>query len=51
MVAPSLVIRTSPLESYIILSIPLGPRLVRTTSATAFAAEILVCLTSRPFSF
>ena len=34
-VAPSLVIVTSPLPVWIILSIPRGPRLVRTASATA----------------
>ena len=34
-VAPSLVIRVYPLPSLIILSMPLGPRLVRMQSATA----------------
>jgi len=37
-VAPSFDIKTSPLLSCIILSIPLGPNDVRTTSDTAFAA-------------
>ena len=40
-VAPSLVIVTLPLSSLIILSIPLGPREVRTASATALAASML----------
>lgn len=35
MVAPSLVMRVSPLPSRIILSMPRGPRLVRMQSATA----------------
>jgi hypothetical protein len=34
-VAPSLVISTRPFPSWIILSMPLGPRLVLTTSANA----------------
>lgn len=37
-VAPSLVMMTSPDAEVIILSIPRGPKLVRTASATAFAA-------------
>jgi hypothetical protein len=41
MVAPSLVIKTSPLASDIILSIPLGPKLVLTTSESALAAVML----------
>jgi hypothetical protein len=40
MVAPSLVMRTSPLESWIILSIPLGPREVLTTSERAIRDKI-----------
>ena len=35
MVAPSLEMMTLPLASEIILSMPFGPRLVRTASATA----------------
>ena len=55
MVAPSLVIVTSPRESLIILSIPLGPSDVLITSATANynsprAAVILVDLTDFCFS-
>jgi hypothetical protein len=41
MVAPSLVMMTSPLAVEIILSIPLGPRLVLTASATAQADLML----------
>mmetsp|Transcript_5574 Transcript_5574/g.18892 ORF Transcript_5574/g.18892 Transcript_5574/m.18892 type:complete len:266 (-) Transcript_5574:7-804(-) len=41
MVAPSLVMMTSPVLLAIILSMPLGPKLERTASATAFAADIL----------
>mmetsp|Transcript_7573 Transcript_7573/g.11510 ORF Transcript_7573/g.11510 Transcript_7573/m.11510 type:complete len:222 (-) Transcript_7573:98-763(-) len=48
-VAPSLVIITSPSPFSIILSIPRGPRLVRIALDTAFAAVILESLTS--FSF
>ena len=40
-VAPSLVITTSPIESTNILSIPFGPSVDLTASATAFAAAIL----------
>lgn len=46
MVAPSFVITTSPSPFWIILSIPLGPRLVRMASATAFAARMLAMRTS-----
>lgn len=46
MVAPSLVMITSPSPPWIILSIPRGPRLVRIASATAFAARILAIRTS-----
>uniref|UniRef100_A0A147BV85 Putative secreted protein n=1 Tax=Ixodes ricinus TaxID=34613 RepID=A0A147BV85_IXORI len=42
MVAPSLVMVTSPLAAWIILSIPRGPRLVRMASATALAAVMLL---------
>ena len=49
--APSLVINTSPLLSWIILSIPLGPREVRTTSATALAAWMLVLRMSSYLKF
>mmetsp|Transcript_10473 Transcript_10473/g.26846 ORF Transcript_10473/g.26846 Transcript_10473/m.26846 type:complete len:214 (-) Transcript_10473:1-642(-) len=51
MVAPSLVISTSPLGDTTILSMPRGPRLVRTASATALAASILACLTLFFFEF
>ena len=47
-VAPSFVIITSPIESTSILSIPFGPRVVRTASATAFAAAILLLWAVRP---
>lgn len=40
MVAPSLVMITSPLAEDNILSMPRGPRLVRTASATALAATM-----------
>ncbi len=46
MVAPSLVIMTSPFAEDNILSIPRGPRLVRTASATALAARMLAYRTS-----
>jgi len=48
-VAPSLVISVSPRPSLIILSMPLGPRLVLMQSATALAAWILVVLISLDF--
>mmetsp|Transcript_11208 Transcript_11208/g.18960 ORF Transcript_11208/g.18960 Transcript_11208/m.18960 type:complete len:223 (-) Transcript_11208:49-717(-) len=51
MVAPSFVIVTSPSGALIILSIPRGPRLVRTASATAWAARMLDVRTSFCFSF
>lgn len=53
MVAPSFVTMTSFDLSpfWIILSIPRGPRLVRTTSATALAAMILERRTSAGFDF
>lgn len=38
-VAPSLVMTTSPCAVWIILSIPLGPSDVRTASATAASAK------------
>ena len=41
MVAPSFVMTTSPMESTSILSIPFGPNVERTESATAFAAAML----------
>ena len=44
-VAPSLVITTSPDGDWIILSIPRGPRDVRTASATALAAMMLLSRT------
>src|SRR5579885_1837794 len=40
---------TSPRVSTSILSIPLGPRLVRTSSETSFAAWILFLCASFPF--
>ena len=49
MVAPSLVMVTSPSESTSILSRPRGPRLVRTRSATRRAAAMLLFCASRPF--
>jgi len=49
-VAPSLEINTSPFAYLIILSIPLGPKLVRITSAKAFAAIIFAERTSLLFS-
>lgn len=42
MVAPSLEMVTLPLSSWMSLSIPLGPRVVRTTSATAVQAFMLL---------
>ena len=48
-VAPSLVILISPIESTSILSIPLGPKLVLTNSATILAAVILFLLASLSF--
>lgn len=48
-VAPSFVIKTSPRASYIILSMPLGPKLVRTTSEIALAALIFDDLMSSLF--
>mmetsp|Transcript_46781 Transcript_46781/g.106181 ORF Transcript_46781/g.106181 Transcript_46781/m.106181 type:complete len:261 (-) Transcript_46781:51-833(-) len=50
MVAPSLEMRTSPLGSWIILSMPFGPKDVLTVSATALAARMFVMRTSMPFS-
>mmetsp|Transcript_13083 Transcript_13083/g.52187 ORF Transcript_13083/g.52187 Transcript_13083/m.52187 type:complete len:257 (-) Transcript_13083:119-889(-) len=50
-VAPSLVISTSPLGRAIILSMPRGPRLVLTMSATALAASMLEPRMSASFSF
>ncbi len=47
-VTPSFVITISPKLSTSILSIPLGPRVVLTASATAFAAAILLCWASFP---
>ena len=47
-VAPSFVIVTSPSESTSILSIPFGPRVVLTASATALAAAILFLWASFP---
>lgn len=41
-VAPSFVIRTSPLASWIILSIPFGPKLVRMTSEIAINRQLLL---------
>nr|QNO53751.1 hypothetical protein ONPGGGGH_00050 [Methanosarcinales archaeon ANME-1 ERB6] len=48
MVAPSFVITTSPRESTSILSIPFGPKVVRTAEATAFAAFMFVLCASLP---
>lgn len=42
MVAPSLEMVVFPLSSWINLSMPLGPRVVRTTSATAMHAFMLL---------
>ena len=42
MVAPSLEMVTLPLSSWMSLSIPLGPSVVRTTSATALHAFMLL---------
>ncbi len=50
MVAPSLVMTTSPLDVWIILSIPLGPSEVRTASLTALAADRLDLRTSSGLS-
>mmetsp|Transcript_55635 Transcript_55635/g.144646 ORF Transcript_55635/g.144646 Transcript_55635/m.144646 type:complete len:268 (+) Transcript_55635:991-1794(+) len=50
MVAPSFEMITSPLGSWIILSMPFGPSDVLTVWATALAARMLVILTSWPFS-
>ncbi|OFV65713.1 MAG: membrane protein [Candidatus Syntrophoarchaeum butanivorans] len=47
-VAPSFVITTSPSESTSILSIPLGPSVVLTALATAFAASMLRFCASLP---
>lgn len=47
MVAPSLVMTTSPVPFWIILSMPRGPRDVRTASATAFAATMFDSRTLR----
>mmetsp|Transcript_79180 Transcript_79180/g.221984 ORF Transcript_79180/g.221984 Transcript_79180/m.221984 type:complete len:266 (-) Transcript_79180:29-826(-) len=49
-VAPSLEMMTSPFGSWIILSMPFGPKEVRTVSATALAARMFVVRTSWPFS-
>ena len=49
-VAPSFVIVTSPKESTSILSIPLGPRLVRTISAIILAAAMLFFWACLPFT-
>ena len=48
MVAPSLVMTTSPMLSTSILSIPFGPRVERTESATALAAAMLLLCAERP---
>src|SRR5919106_1392388 len=48
-VAPSFVIVTSPMLFTSILSIPLGPRLVRTISAIVFAAVMLFLCAWLPF--
>gem|GEM_PF-4185048 len=48
MVAPSLVMTTSPLGLTSILSMPRGPRVVRTAPAIAFAAMMLEWSASRP---
>src|SRR5581483_10423911 len=48
MVAPSLVMTTSPMLSTSILSMPFGPRVERTASATAFAARMLLLWALRP---
>ena len=42
MVAPSLEMVTVPLSSWMSLSMPRGPRVVRTTSATAVQALMLL---------
>ncbi|OJH50163.1 hypothetical protein MPF_0958 [Methanohalophilus portucalensis FDF-1] len=46
--APSLVRTMSPMEFTIILSIPLGPRVVLTMFATAFAAAMFTDKASLP---
>merc|ERR1719384_1323624 len=51
MVAPSLVMVTSPLASWIILSMPRGPRLVLMASLRALAAWMLELLISSGFEF
>mmetsp|Transcript_16168 Transcript_16168/g.39095 ORF Transcript_16168/g.39095 Transcript_16168/m.39095 type:complete len:243 (+) Transcript_16168:1121-1849(+) len=48
MVAPSLVMMTPPFPSWIILSMPRGPREVRTAVATAFAATMFIFRMSSP---
>lgn len=50
MVAPSLVMVTSPSGETKILSIPLGPREVRTMSEIDFAARMFALVASRPFT-
>jgi len=50
MVAPSLVIVTSPISSTNILSNPCGPKEVLTTFAMARTAVTLAVLTSYPWS-
>ncbi len=50
MVTPSLVMTTSPRLSTSILSIPRGPRVLRTASAMAFAAWMLLNCASLPLS-
>ncbi|KUG16152.1 hypothetical protein ASZ90_014195 [hydrocarbon metagenome] len=47
-VTPSLVMTTSPMVSTIILSMPLGPRVVLTAPATAFAAMMFDLCASLP---
>merc|ERR1719158_2468608 len=51
MVAPSLVMVTSPLASWIILSMPLGPKLVLMASERALAAMMLLFLISSGLEF
>lgn len=46
-VAPSFVMITSPVPVVTILSMPRGPKLVRTASATALAASMLACTHAR----
>lgn len=50
MVAPSLVMVTSPSGDTSILSIPLGPREVLTIEEMDFAAMILALVASRPLT-